>query len=465
MPGRLYAGRFENDFDSANILESWEDPEDIGIRWSLDNFGIERVEVTIRVSSLQELYDRQNNHLGQRIGIYSEVSYRPMTGTITAISPVGSGRVKYIGRGPRWHARSELIRETYPTGEDTDVRITNLLTDYMSTTVSLGNEKIASTGVDAGAFQPDWPRGSYPDELIDQYRGMSNSSNQVMDFWLLDQPFVGPVLQKYQPWFQPRQDSPDPEWVVSINEMRFPRITRSIDNYASHVIVFYGTYTGTVSTQDVNGINLLANMNFTGNGVVPGDDVINITDGSRAKVKVVNGGSDLDCAGDGLIGGTDNQFDVSDIVAIQRHDAWYNDQSDATTPLFTREHVLKDKRYTLTQAQAIGDAYLDFYSTGVQEFSFTITSPTIRNFYGARWPLWEMIAQGGGKLRVNDLYPAAAVLDNTLDTLTTFQITAMDYDYRTNRLQVHVDTPDGRLDARLKKAGLLGGELIARGIK
>jgi hypothetical protein len=61
------------------------------------------------------------------------------------------------------------------------------------------------------------------------------------------------------------------------------------------------------------------------------------------------------------------------------------------------------------------------------------------------------------------LYPAAAVsLNQATNNLDTFFITSMDYDYTSNQLRVGVNVPDSRLDAKLRMAGILGSEMIAR---
>ena len=68
-------------------------------------------------------------------------------------------------------------------------------------------------------------------------------------------------------------------------------------------------------------------------------------------------------------------------------------------------------------------------------------------------------------MQVPDLYPAPSQIDGSLDRLTVFFITALDYHYRSNALSVRVDSTDGRLDVQLREAGIIGGEMIARGTR
>ena len=48
----LFAGRFESDTNQAALLEQFTDVEAVGIRWSLEKLGTERIEVTVKASSV-----------------------------------------------------------------------------------------------------------------------------------------------------------------------------------------------------------------------------------------------------------------------------------------------------------------------------------------------------------------------------------------------------------------------------
>lgn len=462
MPPKLLAGRFENNDTNANLLETFSVIAGAGVRWSVETFGTDRIEVTVRARDNYDAHDRLSNHLGQRLAIYSSWAYRPISGNIVKIEPIGSNLIKYIARGPRWRHDDQLVRDTFPTGEDTDERLKSILTTYVDVTSS-DQSDIDATGKDAAEFQTQWPRGNYPSDIIDTYRQMSDASGNPWDYWCIDESFNGTSLRKYKPFFKNRNAQPV-KWVASLKDMQTPTLSRSIEELKSFARVWYGSFQTAVLTADATGVTLIAvPANFTGFQVEAGDRVTNVTDGSRGKVKTVDSMNQLTLVGTGLQGGSDDRFDLNDEIYITREDAWYSETATATNAPLTRHFDYNDKLFRAEQAGSYADQLIDFYGIPVQQQSFVITAPFIRDASGSRWPLWEVVAQGGGVLQVTDLYPAAVQISGSLDSLTTFFITALDYDHTTNRLQVRVDSTDGRLDAQLRMAGILGGEMIARG--
>jgi len=119
--------------------------------------------------------------------------------------------------------------------------------------------------------------------------------------------------------------------------------------------------------------------------------------------------------------------------------------------LWTVEKAPRKERFALTQANQTEDKYLSIYEQPIQQQDFSIGAGTIRDAAGAQWPLWELIKRGPGYIRINDLYPTAALLDVSTDRLRTFFIAALDYDYSSNILRVVPDNPDTRLDAVLAR--------------
>ena len=119
--------------------------------------------------------------------------------------------------------------------------------------------------------------------------------------------------------------------------------------------------------------------------------------------------------------------------------------------LWTVEKAPRKERFALTQANQTEDKYLSIYEQPIQQQDFSIGAGTIRDAAGAQWPLWELIKRGPGYIRINDLYPTAALLDVSTDRLRTFFIAALDYDYSSNTLRVVPDNPDTRLDAVLAR--------------
>ena len=238
-------------------------------------------------------------------------------------------------------------------------------------------------------------------------------------------------------------------------------VSRDINNIANDVTVYYGTITGT----HTGGNNVIPRIvdsgaNFRTAGVKPGDRITNLTDGSRATVTRVDS-IITELYHDGLTGGTDNDFDTNDAYAIELQEPKSSQTDTATSDYWSRAVATFEKEMTSTQANQYAEILAKTSPRQVQ--SFTVGAPFIRKPSGGKFPLWEVIAQGGGYIRWADMYPAAAQFSTSLNDETTFIITGLDYDYGRNQLSVTLDNPSTRLDARLRREGILGSELIQRG--
>lgn len=459
---KLLAGRFENNDSDAGILEQFDSIVSAGVRWSIETFGVDRIEVTVKTRNRLDVYDRLAKHNGQRLALYGSELCRPISGNIVKVEQAGENLITYTARGPRWRHDDWLVRATFPTGQDTNERLEQLLTTYVDITSSDYSD-IDATGKDAAEFQTTWPRGNYPSKIIDEYRKMSDADGNPWDYWCVDETFDGTSLRKFKPYFKNR-NAQTVAWRVSLKDMRLPQLSRSIEELKSFARVWYGSFQTAVSTGDATGVTLIAApANFTGFQVEAGDRVTNITDGSRGKVKSITSGSTLVLVGDGLQGGVDDRFDVGDEIYITREDAWYSETATAASAPLTRHFDHNNKLFRAEQASSYAQALVDFYGVPIQQQSFVITAPYITDANGAKRSLWDVVANGGGVLHVTDLYPAAAQTAGTLNRETIFFITALDYDHSSNQLSVRVDSTDGRLDAQLRMAGILGSEMIARG--
>jgi hypothetical protein len=70
---------------------------------------------------------------------------------------------------------------------------------------------------------------------------------------------------------------------------------------------------------------------------------------------------------------------------------------------------------------------------------------------GDRWPLWQVIKNGGGYMRINDLYPSADLFSTSLDNKRIGQIMTAEYDDSNHALKVSLDTQDDSADAVLSQ--------------
>jgi hypothetical protein len=164
-----------------------------------------------------------------------------------------------------------------------------------------------------------------------------------------------------------------------------------------------------------------------------------------------------------LSGGTANVFAAGDAYSITMQNL--QSVTITATPvngIWTKYWREIKRGFSRALALNYGSMLRDQKNVYQQQSPFTINSRTIRDTGGGRWPLLEMIARGGGYLRINDLYPSASTYTTNTNNSSTFFITALDYDNVSGQMRVVVDIPDRRLDVRLFTAGIINGEMVGR---
>jgi hypothetical protein len=455
---KLHAGRWSTDGATKYADSAFNHPENIGVNWRLDSHGVGRIEVTVRTRNKIDQYDRYKNHLGHRIALYGSDCYRPISGFITDVEYAGAGRVTYTAKGP---GACRLEDEYYTTVQATATGLDNLLAAMLTASVSVSSSdqsNIDNNTTTASGWQPNHPEGSLPRDVIQDILKMSDSSGNIWDFWFLDPPFSGVSLGDYLPYYKARSETADADWVVYRRDLSRISLARDINDLKTDVTVYYGTITGTHDTSS-SGLRD-SSVNFRTLGVQPGDRITNITDGCRARVAWIDPTNDDEISTTGLSGGSTNDFTIGDTYAIELQEPKYTQTDSVTASYWTREYADSQPKMTSAQASQYADILKDTEPRQVQ--SFTVGAPWIRDGNGAKWPLWAVVAQGGGYLRVADLYPAAALFSTSADKLTTFRITGLDYDYAGNSLSVTVQDPSLRLDARLRRAGIVGSDMVQR---
>ena len=470
----LFAGRFTTTFSGNHITggsmaEAFEAPERIGIRWNIEGYGVERIEVTVRAKSRLDQYDRMNNHFGgegvamQRLAVFDNLVYNCVSGFITGIRPEGTRQVTYIAKGPGWNHEDQYGPTTISADTDTTSdQLINFLTDDVYV-LSDDMTNIEETSTVLDGWQPPPKFGMYASEYIEFARKAGNSSGQLWDYYCIDRPMLWGNLQDYTPYFRNRANRTTVDWCVSINDLSRLDLDRDMSDFRSSAIIWYGTYTGTATGGGSQTLNDTGET-FLDGRFAPNDEVRNLTDGSTARIRSISSNTQINLTT--LSGGTSNTFSNGDKYSIQAKSLWnFEDDSYATFTHLNRRLAEKRLELNSTQADQYAAATHNFYGVPVQAAAFTVSAPWIRDSNGSKRPLWTPIFEGGGLIQITDLYPAAAVsLSNDgTNNLDTFFITSLDYDYTRNQLRVGVNVPDSRLDARLKAAGILGSEMIARG--
>jgi hypothetical protein len=205
--------------------------------------------------------------------------------------------------------------------------------------------------------------------------------------------------------------------------------------------------------------------NFVSLGVRVGDTLINVTNNTSITVSAVAATTLTHAATTANAAG--NTYIVypgsvtGDTYAVQmQNPTQFKTQVSVSPAYWQRVVVESEPGMDATQAAQYANALLRDAPEQVQ--SFDVGAKFIRDRSGRRWPLWEVIAQGGGYIRVPDLYPDFGATSNALNKLTTFFITSMDYDYKTNKLRLQVDNKDRRLDVALRNAGIVRSAMIGR---
>jgi hypothetical protein len=459
---KLYAGRWSADGATVYPDSAMLAPEQVGVNWRVDDYGVQLIQVTVKARNKYDQYDRYKNHLGQRLAIYGADCYRPISGYIVAVEYAGAGRVTYTAKGPgAARMEDELDTTVYASATTIDAAIKALLTAHVSV-ASSDQSNIDANATALGGWQPEFPQGSYPAKVIADLLDKADSSGNVWDFWLQDEPFDGVLLGDYLPYYKARSTTADADWVVWRRDLSRITLARDINDLRTDVSVYYGVITGTHDGSSNVGYLTDTSKNFKNLGVQPGDRFTNHTDGSTAKVAaILKSGSTASLDLSSISGGTDDDVDSGDVYSIELQRPLSLQSDSVTATYWAREYAEFQSKMTSTQAGQYADILKNTDPRQVQ--SFTVGAPFIRSASGARFPLWDVIAQGGGYIRVADLYPAAALFDTSSDKLTTFKITGLDYDYAQNQLAVTVQDPSLRLDARLRRAGILGSEMIQRG--
>lgn len=523
---KLTAARFENDDTTAEVLEKFKSVESCGVDWDVYDFGVTRIEATVKANGSYDAYDRIGKHLGQRLALYGADLYQPISGKIYEVEWLPGDRIRYVAYGPNWDCERSYIVKRFASTDTIGATIAYIASKIPTANGDTSNITANTTTLDG--WNPAFPQGSYPSEAIRELIAMSDSTSSLWDFRLIDEPLSGTSLRQFVPHYTKRTSAEAADWVIKREDLASGglRFSRNIADFANIVRVWYGLIEGT-STAVTATTMTDSGATFISDGVKPGDTLTNLTKGGRTKIVTVNSqtqithegwrakvrgtvtsgttttlvDNDADFindgaqAGDTLVNIVDSQLVATDGIgtitsrtattltiagamsggktndAAERYEIYgnmvsgddYSISTEAQTKykesqidkgdLWDKEIAIFERNMNAAQAAQYADALVTVTAQQVQ--SFIISAPYITDGNGARHPLWDVIAYGGGYIQISDLYPAAAQFSNVLNSLTTFWITGMSYDYKTNSLTVDVDNLSRRLDARLRRDGIL----------
>lgn len=527
---KLLAGRFETSDTSSAFLEQFANVSNVGIDWSAADFGLTRIEVTIKAKNNYDAFDRYQNHHGQRLAVYTSSLYHCISGKIYAIDLLPGDLVMYTAYGPKLDMQRNYIVKRFASTDTIGDTV-----EYIASKIPVAStdyDNITANITTLDGWNPDFPTGSYPADALNDLIGMSDSSNRVYDVRLIDEPLSSTTLKQYDLHYTYRDAAASADWVVRREDIQL-NMSRNIENFANIVRVWYGLVEGTSTSVGATAL-VDASATFISDGVAPGDTITNLTKGGRTKVvsvvsdtHVIHEGwrakyrgtvtsgnttnltdAEADFINDGVVVGdtviniVDNQpvdtDGIGTITAVaatsltiggamsggksndadERYEVYgpmvvgddYSISTKAQTKyreyqidkgdLWDKEIAVFERNMNATQAAQWAEVLATVTAEQVQSFVFS--EPYIEDGNGAQWHPAEVILQGGGYIKISDLYPAAAQFTNALNSLTTFFITSISYDNRTNKLTVDVDTPSRRLDSRLVRAGILSVPQVQR---
>lgn len=448
---KLFAGRFSYSNTFSALLEQFPDMVNAGFRFNPEFGGLIRGELTVKAKSKFDIYDRRTNHPGQRIAFYSSWIHRPISGYIATVEESGANTVTYIIKGPSWRLEAELDTTAYATGTTISSAIQTILTDH-APHISSDYTNILTNATTLGGWQPKTPQGTRAIDAIKELVNKSDSSNNRYFFYLLDEPFNGTSLGQYVAYYNKVDPNAAINWQVNRKDLRSIRPSTSITGRVTNADVYYGTVIFTASGGSTTTATSATNLITL--GLKPGDRFSNITNGENATIVTVTAGT---LTHDGTASATVNTNSCAVRLESPKSVA-----SASTTPSTLWDVNVADFFPDQTAATAAQFAATLIEDDPITDQPIVIGAPWILDENGARWPLWEPIIQGGGYLRVNDLYPAAALFSNSADKLTSFIGTAWDYDHASRTLRVQLGEPDSRLDVRLRRARIIESEQINR---
>jgi hypothetical protein len=447
----LFAARYNDvDYSGTSPVESFQDVADVGMRWSIAG-GLQRLEVTVRARSDFDAWDRYTNHLGHRIAVYDQYVDRYIAGTVYEVVP-NDRLVTYVCGGP-WKRTADDYYELgdFPGSGDTDAIIKDILTDSVAI-VDSDQSNIDASSVAIGAWTPlNNQRQSKPaKKAIEELVPMGDSSNNAMDFYLVDQAFNGVKLQKPLAYFKSRSTTASPDWQFERADLsaRGLSLSRSIWELRRNIWIGAGRISGTD-----DGAGSRANLedstaSFTNGDVSVGDRVVNITQGKSFTIDTITSGTVLDMNNEDGSNWTNGDQYTIEVKQIKIQNTGTSTESD----LWSVYYPELRREMDATQAGVYGDQILATYEKPVQQQAFVLSSPTIRDGGGTRWPLWRPLMGSSFYFRITDLFPEAAVFGASDDRQQTFLVVAMDYTYRDNRLRIVPSTNDTRLDVLMSQA-------------
>lgn len=189
---RLNAARFASNVQgTAGIQDdrAFLSPAGIGIRWNIEYFGLQRLEITVKSTDRYDAHRRYLNHLGQRIGVYDHTCRRVISAVVVDVRQLDAHRVMYVGEGlASTYLAATLHQEVFSTSEqvgDATGAIADILQAMNQRIDNTDFSNIDSNSTTLGGWQAKHPTGSYTLELLRQLVDMLTHRETPLTYGLL----------------------------------------------------------------------------------------------------------------------------------------------------------------------------------------------------------------------------------------------------------------------------------------
>lgn len=457
---KLFAGRWN--VARTNMLEFIEQPAQIRARCSLPGW-LQRLEITVKAKSKMDAYDRYYGHHGHGMAIFDTYGVRPiLDGWVYEVVPDGRHVTYIVGGG--WKRMTDQTETTPPATASTGTAdyLKSVLTAH-APAISSNHDDIDATGTAIGhSFQLRRNTGSTPQEIAEYVAAVGTSQDYILDFWVQGDVFKNVQLQKPLPFLKARKTEGEYRWQVRLRDLAEQSFARHIWELINYVQIYF-----TWTTQ----LNGAASAGATALTV---DSIANFAVGDEVEIQLDNDrtfrASISARSGTTLTINEDLPHSAPDDGVIYRRDPLQDSSaaqdSSSQSRYWTRQYRIVEadilgNYFSQSQANQIRDGYLADLKAPIQQASFTIGAGRVRSAAGAIWPTWRML-HAPSYIRINDLFPTAALVSLALDAQAVFFTQGMDYDHNARRLRITPDAffGDNRIDVLMQRLGLKVGQAV-----
>lgn len=456
---QLHVARYDN--ARTALLENIDAPANVGVRWALPG-GLQRMEVTVKARSRHDAYERFARHLGNGMVLYDD--WRGMYGDGWVFEVVPDGRhVHYVVEGA-WKRLGMKYTSTAPgSGKSTDTYLKERLAGNASEIVNSDHSNIRATGVTMDGWLPNVDTGTKLDQIIrDILRMGVSTSGAILDFWFTTGGWNGLLPGLPLPILAARSGADHADnFQVDMRDLRDATMGRNIYDLANVVTVYYSK------------ITLLNGAHSAGATTLTVDSTTDFAAGQEIEIQL-NDSRRHSTSVDSVPSGT--SITITDDLPHSAPDdgyVWIRSPLVATATAsdsasqgayWLAQHRVADPGLYNASAVTWRNILLAERKDPRQMAGFTVGSRWIRDTNGVRWPIWRPL-HNPGRIRINDLFPQASLIELGLDRYRVYRIVALDYDHAGRTLRITPDVMEGeqRLDVILQRLGADGiGQYIAR---